>query len=91
MNTYDYEDALFRTDPKLREFRNLKEIYIQFNSRNAGKPIEARSELDELIPMYQTSEHEIEYSSLGVHAVRWLGNQLAIYPEYKKFHQYKAG
>ena len=49
MNTYDYEDALFRLDPKLKEFRDLKEKYIQFNNRNAGKPIEARKELDELI------------------------------------------
>lgn len=59
MNTYDYEDALFRLDPKLKEFRDLKEKYIQFNNRNAGKPIEARKELDELIPMYQASEYEI--------------------------------
>ena len=59
MNTYDYEDALFRIDPKLQDFRDLKEIYIQFNTRNAGKPIEARNELNELIPMYQSSEHEI--------------------------------
>lgn len=59
MNTYDYEDALFRIDPKLKDFRDLKEIYIQFNSRNAGKPIEARNELEELISMYQSCEHEI--------------------------------
>ena len=59
MNTFDYEDALFRIDPKLREFRDLKEIYIQFNNRNAGFPIKARQELDELIPMYNSSEHEI--------------------------------
>lgn len=59
MNTYDYEDALFRLDPKLRDFRDLKEKYIQFNNRNAGKPLEARKELEELIPMYQTSEYEI--------------------------------
>lgn len=59
MNTFDYEDALFRIDPKLREFRDLKEIYIQFNNRNAGFPIKAREELDELIPMYKSSEHEI--------------------------------
>lgn len=59
MNTYDYEDALFRLDPKLRDFRDLKEKYIQFNNRNAGKPFEARKELDELIPIYQTSEYEI--------------------------------
>ena len=59
MNTFDYEDALFRIDPKLRDFRDLKEIYIQFNNRNAGFPIKAREELDELIPMYKSSEHEI--------------------------------
>ena len=59
MNTYDYEDALFRIDPKLKDFRDLKEKYILFNSRNAGKPIEARTELDELIPEYLASEYEI--------------------------------
>lgn len=59
MNTYDYEDALFRLDPKLRDFRDLKEKYIQFNNRTPGKPFEARKELDELIPIYQTSEYEI--------------------------------
>ena len=46
---YDYKDALFRLDPKLRDFRVLKEKYIHFNNRNAGKPLEARKELDELI------------------------------------------
>ena len=65
MNTYDYEDALFRLDPKLRDFRDLKEKYIQFNNRNAGKPLEARKELDELIPIYQTSEYEI-FRNFGV-------------------------
>ncbi|MBQ9140953.1 MAG: ISL3 family transposase [Lachnospiraceae bacterium] len=59
MNTFDYEDALFRIDPNLRDFRDLKEAYIQFNNRNAGFPIKAREELDELIPMYQASEHDI--------------------------------
>ncbi len=59
MNTYDYEDALFRIDPKLKDFRELKELYIQFNSRNTGKPINARNELEELIPMYQASEYDV--------------------------------
>lgn len=59
MNTYDYEDALFRIDPNLKDFRDLKEIYIQFNSRNGGKPLEAQKELDTLIFKYQNSEHEI--------------------------------
>ena len=59
MNTYDYEDALFRIDPNLKDFRDLKELYIQFNSRNAGKPLEAQKELELLIFKYQNSEHEI--------------------------------
>ena len=66
MNTFDYEDALFRIDPNLRSFRELKERYVQFNARNAGKPIEARKELDELILLYKSSKHEIfrEFGSL---------------------------
>lgn len=59
MNTFDYEDSLFRIDPKLKDFRDLKESYLQFNTRNAGNPIKAREELSELIIMYQTCEHEI--------------------------------
>lgn len=38
MNTYDYEDSLFMIDPNLRELRDLKELYIQFNTRNSGNP-----------------------------------------------------
>lgn len=66
MNTYDYEDALFHIDNHLRDFRELKELYIQFNSRNAGNPESARSELDELIIKYQRSNHEIlrDFASL---------------------------
>jgi len=52
MNTYDYEDSLFMIDPNLRELRDLKELYISFNNRNAGKPMDARIELDELIGKY---------------------------------------
>lgn len=59
MNTYDYEDALFRIDPKLREYRDLKEIYAVFNSRNAGNPIAASKELPEIIESYKSSKHQI--------------------------------
>ena len=52
MNTYDYEDLLFRIDPRLEELRDLKEMYICFNSRNAGRPATAAAELDELIEYY---------------------------------------
>ena len=66
MNTYDYEDWLFRIDSKLRDYRDLKELYIQFNSRNSGNPISARRELAELIQHYMKSGHEMfrEFASL---------------------------
>ena len=66
MNTYDYEDALLRLDPKLRDYRELKEMYVRFNSRNAGNPIEAQKELTELIEYYANSEHSIfrDFSAL---------------------------
>ena len=66
MNTYDYEDALFRLDSNLRNFRDLKELYIQFNSRNGGNPSAARSELEELITEYRKSNYEIfrDFASL---------------------------
>lgn len=59
MNTFDYEDALFRIDPKLRDFRDLKEVYIRFNNRNAGDPISARSELDDIITQFHSCEYDI--------------------------------
>lgn len=59
MNTYDYENALFRIDSNLRDFRDLKEKYVQFNSRNGGNPLLARSELKELILEYKKSKYDI--------------------------------
>ena len=66
MNTYDYESWLFRIAPNLKDYRNLKELYIQFNARNAGNPVSARKELTELIQVYMKSGHEIfrEFASL---------------------------
>lgn len=59
MNTYDYEDALFRLDHKLRDYRELKEMYVRFNSRNAGNSLAAQIELTELIEFYANSEYSI--------------------------------
>ena len=66
MNTYYYEDALFRIDSNLRDFRDLKEMYIQFNSRNGGNPLLARNELKELIQIYKKSRFEMfrDFASL---------------------------
>ena len=59
MNTYDYESSLFSIDKKLEEYRDLKELYVDFNSRNAGNPIAAKSELEELITLYLGCNHRI--------------------------------
>lgn len=59
MNTYDYEDWLFRIDSNLKDFRNLKEEYVLFNLRNGGNPIVARTEIDELIVVYKKSSYEM--------------------------------
>lgn len=66
MNTYDYEDSLFRIDSNLREFRDLKELYVQFNSKNGGNPTSARKELETLITEYRNSRYEMfrEFASL---------------------------
>lgn len=66
MNTYDYEDALFRIDSNLRDFRDLKEKYVQFNSLNGGNPIQARAEIKVLIQEFRESHYEIfrDFASL---------------------------
>lgn len=53
-------------DYKLKEFRDLKELYLQFNARNGGNPSQAQIELEELIEAYRKSRHEIfrEFASL---------------------------
>lgn len=59
MNTYDYERMFFDLHPNLKTYRDLKELYVRFNNRNAGKPSQAAVELDDLIKTYALSEHEI--------------------------------
>ena len=59
MNTYDYQDALYQIDPNLRELRDLKEMYVQFNERNAGHPMDARIDFDDLIGKYYQSSNPI--------------------------------
>lgn len=59
MNTYDYERALLNIHPRIAYLRDLKEAYITFNTRNAGKPMDARIELDVLIKKYLGSEDDI--------------------------------
>lgn len=55
MNTYDYEDTLFKIDSRLETLRRLKEKYVKFNTRNAGHPLTAEDELEDLITEYYHS------------------------------------
>lgn len=59
MNSYDYERMFFNLHPDLEQFRNLKDLYVKFNSRNVGNPDQASIELDQLIRTYALSEHDI--------------------------------
>lgn len=59
MNTYDYEDMFFQLDENLEELRDLKDLYSDFNSRNAGDPMGAQAELDDLIVLYANCDQDI--------------------------------
>lgn len=66
MNTFDYESALFRIDPRLKRLRDLKEMYIRFNERNAGLPAKASEEFESLIDFYFNSEDSIFVDFAGL-------------------------
>lgn len=59
MNTYDYERALFNIDSRLKFLRDYKEMYVTFNSRNAGNPTNAAKEIEDIINSYFYSGDEI--------------------------------
>ena len=59
MNTYDYEYEFFKIDPCLEKFRDLKELYIDFNNRNEGNPIKANEEIDVIIGTYECCGYKI--------------------------------
>ena len=59
MNSYDYEEKFMELHPDLRELRDLKDLYVEFNDRNAGNPEQASKELDELIVHYWTCGHQM--------------------------------
>lgn len=48
------------------KFRDLKEMYVQFNSRNGGNPLLARNEIKDLIQTYKSYRFEIfrDFASL---------------------------
>ena len=84
MNTYDYEDELFRINPRLQRLRDLKELFIRFNHRNAGDPSAARLELDELIEVYLNSGDSlfIEFANLLIRYQEYILNSFIMVEKY---------
>ena len=59
MNTYDYEQWLYRIDPNFEDIRELKEKYVTFNRKYAGDPKGARKALSGIISLYRNSKYNI--------------------------------
>lgn len=59
INTFGYEEKFLALHPYIKVFRDLKEEYVRFNSRNAGNPLKASEEIDSLIHKYCSSEYHI--------------------------------
>ena len=59
MNTAEYERKFFEIDPRLGRLRTLRNKYVEFNKRNAGKPQKAAAEIEILIEEYKNSGDEI--------------------------------
>ena len=52
MNTYMYEEALFKISPRHKVLRDLKDIYTDFSKSSTKYPERAADELNELISLY---------------------------------------
>lgn len=59
VNTYEIIELFLTIDSHFPELRSLKELYIDFNKRNKGNPNSAKSELLEIIQLYETSKESI--------------------------------
>ncbi len=56
LNTYDYEKMFFDIDESLIKIRNLKEMYIEFNSCKEKNKEKVSAALSELIEVYSKCE-----------------------------------
>lgn len=67
INTFGYEEKFLALHPYIKDFRDLKEEYVRFNSRNTGNPLNAATEIDSLI---NTAVVNIRYLlSLGIYYI----------------------
>lgn len=59
LDTYQIEEKFFNLDKHFKPLRDLKELYVTFNSRNLGNEENAAIELKELINVYTSSNEPI--------------------------------
>lgn len=59
LDTYQIEEMFFSLDPRFRELRDLKELYIEFNKSYINDPYGAALRLKEIIEIYQNSKFYI--------------------------------
>lgn len=59
IDSYQIEARFLAIHEDFPKIRDMKELYVQFNSRNAGNPLQAATELDELIDVYADSQLEM--------------------------------
>ena len=59
MDTYDYESKLLALNPYLKDLRDYKELYVQFNERYAGNPEGASARLEWLIEFYRATPYQV--------------------------------
>lgn len=57
MTTYDYFEWMFKIDPDLEHLRDLKELYVDFNTKYAGNPNGAKKVFPQLIARYKASPY----------------------------------
>ncbi len=57
MTTYDYFEWMFKIDPHLEHLRDLKEVYISFNTKYAGDPKGAAKALPQIIVRYRACRY----------------------------------
>lgn len=62
MTTFDYFEWMFKIDPDLEHLRDLKEVYISFNTKYAGNPNGAKKALPQVIARYKTCPYKMYHN-----------------------------
>lgn len=84
MSCNDYEYELYKIDPNLKRIHGLKEEYVRFNSKYAGRPKEAVAHLKEIIKSYEDSDLKM-FNELAETLKEYFGAIVASFTLIEKF------